>query len=241
MNSDKVLMFSGGLDSACAYHILGKPDCLNCGGPMGPARAAIKGEMDSLNALCELDPEFQKKLIAVWIDWTSFMREGQHTLPRENILAQLAWAKGYNTVLYAWNRNDTNDKERIEHMIMTTQYAVDMDGFKTEFPVWKYYRHELVELALKMGAEPDWLHASWSCVANSEHHCGKCHNCCERYLAFRFAGIPETETFYASSPQKSRVMYDLVWENWMNENWIAHARKAMGEAFVLELKNAKRI
>ena len=155
----KVLMFSGGLDSACAWHILDKPRCLYCGGYDGPAREANAGELRALEALLALDPTFAQCLTAKAFDWTPFMRKGHYTLPRENILAICAWAEGYNTVLYAWNRNDNPDPERIEHMIRVTTATVDMDGFTSDFPVWRYYKHELVQRALGKGAHPTWSHA----------------------------------------------------------------------------------
>lgn len=236
-----VLMFSGGLDSACAWHILRKPDCLYCGGPYGPARAANQGEMQAMDSLCALDLEFQSHVVGKFFDWTPFIREGHYTLPRENILAIAAWAAGYNTVLYAWTQNDSKFKERIDHMKRVTTGAVDMEGFGTDFPVWRFYRHELIERALSMGAIKEWLHATWSCVAQGELHCGKCVNCCERFLAFRAAGIPEDESTYRTLPQNTGTMIDLVKRNFTDDVWLEHAIKAVGEETVLELRNAKRI
>lgn len=213
----KTLMFSGGLDSACAFYVLGKPHCLYCGGEYGPARVANVGEALALQSMVGLDPSFQAKLKVKIFDWHPFMREGQHTLPRENLLAIAAWATGRNTVLYAWTQNDTQSLQRIEHMKQVTCNAVDMPGFETDFPVWKLYRHELIIAALRAGAHPLFLQTAWSCVQRSDVHCGQCVNCCERFLAMRYAAIEDVE--YATDPQKSGVMENLISRNSGNDRW----------------------
>lgn len=213
----KTLMFSGGLDSACAYHVLGKPHCLYCGGEYGPARAANIGEAQALRSMLELDPEFASRFKAKMFDWSVFMRDGQHTLPRENLLAISAWAEGSNTVLYAWTQNDTQSLERIQHMKRVTQNAVDMPGFETDFPVWKFYRHELIVGALRKGAHPLFLRAAWSCVQRGDIHCGDCVNCCERFLSMNYAAIEDVE--YLTNPQKTGAMETLLKRNAGNDRW----------------------
>lgn len=213
----KVLMYSGGLDSACAYHILSKPECLNCGGAYGPARNANVGEASAIQSMCQLDPTFASKLSVKLLDWSLFMRAGHYTIPRENILAQLGWAAGFNTVLYAWTQNDNKNPERIAHLKNNTVAAVDMQGFKTDFPVWRMYRHELIKMALANGAHPLFLKVSWSCVRRGDKHCGECVNCCERFLGMRYAEIEDIE--YVTNPQNTRVMKKLIEKYKDDEVW----------------------
>lgn len=179
------LLFSGGLDSACAWWVLGRPPAVYCGGSFGPARHANIGEMDAIERMADLSAEFANKLTAVEFDFRPFMRAGEYHLPREIICCQLAWARGYDTVQLAWVADDGASDEWAAVQAANFGAAVGMAGFRVEFPVRHLSKAELVRAALDAGAPPEFIKASHSCVRQSGRHCGRCENCRHRREALR--------------------------------------------------------
>lgn len=179
------LLSSGGLDSACAWWVLGKPPAVYCGGSYGPARHANIGEMDAIERMAGMCVEFADKLTVIEHDFRPFMRAGEYHLPREMICCQLAWARGYDTVQLAWVADDGVGDEWAAAQSVNFGAAVGMAGFRVEFPVRHMSKAELVRAALDAGAPPEFIKASHSCVRQSRRHCGRCVNCRQRRAAMR--------------------------------------------------------
>lgn len=219
----ETLLFSGGLDSACAFFVLRKPVCLFVS---GPARNASDGETNALVNMRNLCPEFAEKVRAIFLDLSPFMRQGEWRFPREQLLSVLAWSHGSNKVLLAFTKNDLLDLQAVEAQTRKFEGAVDRPGFRAEMPLWNISKAELVSKALALGAPEEFLQASHSCVVRSDTHCGNCVNCCERSIAFRVAGIKDSE--YLTTPQKSRAMKELIARHtdsdwWQRQRKVAYA------------------
>lgn len=56
-------------------------------------------------------------------------------------------------------------------------------------PLGNLVKHQIVELALDIGAPID---LSWSCYYGSEHHCGQCGPCFMRRTAFKMLGVKDS-------------------------------------------------
>lgn len=180
----KVLLYSGGLDSSCAWWVLGRPAALYCGGSFGPARHANLGEMAAIENQLEISPEFRRALNIMEFDFRPFMREGEYRMPREMICAQLAWARGFDTIQIAYTKDDGVSESWAATQAENYGAAVGMKGFRVEFPVRHLTKRELVRQALKAGAPPGFLRASHSCL-NASTACGKCKSCKQRKAALR--------------------------------------------------------
>lgn len=193
-----VLAYSAGLDSACAFWILGQPDALYFGGEYGPARYANYGEMVALQTHMKMA---SGKIRGLEYDFRPFMRSdserGQWKHPRHQLICMLAWAEGYDVVQTAWCKEDGTGAA-LPMFKAQFEGAVGMPGFRVEFPVIHLSKAELIAGALKAGAPLEFLHASFSCVARGDKHCGKCVNCTHRRAAFEAAGYPEPAGTYAS-------------------------------------------
>lgn len=177
------LLYSGGLDSLCAWYVLGKPDAVYIGGEFGPARDANVGEVAAINAHCGLNESFRRRFYFNEFDFTPFMRDGEYHMPREMICTQLAWAMGYDRILIAFCADDGITPEWAEVQSRNFGLAVGMAGLTVEFPVAAMTKADLVATALKRGATPEIIASSWSCVRQSEIPCGKCQNCKQRKTA----------------------------------------------------------
>ena len=183
----KALLYSGGLDSSCAWWALGKPPAVYCGGSFGPARHANLGEIDAIEAQIRICPEFRKALTVIEFDFRPFMRPGHWNMPREIICSQLAWARGFDTVQIGFCADDGITPEWAKMQAGNFGAAVGMAGFKVEFPIAHMTKRELVTAALDAGAPPEFIEASHSCVRHSKGHCGKCDNCKQRLAALEAA------------------------------------------------------
>lgn len=177
------LLISGGLDSGAAWHALGKPPALYCGGSFGPARHANLGEMAAIDNMLAICPELAEKLTIVEFDFRPFMRRGRYTFPRDKILCMLAWANGFDGVQFGWVKDDGTTEK---HAAATSaKFAGVIEGpFSVEFPVAHMTKRELVKAALAEGCPPEFLQATHSCVRSTEP-CGTCENCKQRKRALR--------------------------------------------------------
>src|SRR5690606_13893255 len=179
------LLYSGGLDSTCAFFILHKPNVLFCGGPYGPARQASMGELKAVQVQQQLSPELRNRFTGIIADFTPFMRKDEWGFPRDQVCAMRAWAHGYNGLLLGLCQDDRVTAETVDAHCRKIEGAVDARGFKVDAPLWNMTKAEMVSHALALGAPLEVLHASHSCVKRADVHCGECINCCERWVAFR--------------------------------------------------------
>lgn len=188
------IAFSGGLDSVCAWYLLGKPDAYFCGGTYGPARSASLGEVVAVNKMLTIDTDLQRCLYRARIDFTPFMRDGVHHFQRELIICLAAWARGYERVSLGLIAEDVGDGVYTKSRLEIFQAALG-NGFAVDAPYMDMSKSELVAAALTAGATPEMLQASHSCVNKSSGHCGQCDNCIQRAAAFAANGLlPDVPT-----------------------------------------------
>ena len=179
----KGLLFSGGLDSACAWPVLGRPQAVYCGGSFGPARHANLGEMDAIHKMLEISPEFRQALHIIEYDFRPFMRDsGDYHFPRELICCALAWARGFDHLMVAFVKDDGMSAGWARAQEANFGRTIGMKNFRVSFPVAHMTKRELVEAALDNGASREFIEASYSCLAASKA-CGKCKSCRQRVEA----------------------------------------------------------
>lgn len=181
------LLYSGGMDSACAWWALGKPRCLYVGGAFGPARWANMGEMAAINKQRAMWPEFAGAIIQKPLDFRPFMRAGEYMFARLEIMALAAWAEGFDGIMAAYTSEDMSS-ERAAGVIAKLRDCVPFE-FTVEFPLVQKSRVELLQAALDAGAPPEFILASHSCVRQSQGHCGNCENCSQRAAALRACNL----------------------------------------------------
>jgi len=176
----KTLLYSGGLDSSCAWWMLGKPAALYVGGIHGPARWANVGELQAMNQQRLICPEFAGALRQKPLDFRPFMRHGEYMLPRDEICMAAAWAEGFDEMFLAWTREDCPPGRAAE---ICARIAGGFPfPFKVTMPFVELSKAELVKAAMGAGAPPEFILASHSCVRGSAH-CGQCKNCRQRQEA----------------------------------------------------------
>lgn len=178
----KCLLYSGGMDSACAWWVLGKPRCLYVGGMNGPARWANAGELDGMNRQRVICPEFAAALIVKPVDFRPFMRDGEYMLPRDELCVMAAWAEGFDAAMLAW----TSEDAPLEHGLLVCERIEKAlpFPFKVSMPLASLSKAKLLQAALDAGAPPEFVLVSHSCVRGAAH-CGQCKNCRQRQSALQ--------------------------------------------------------
>ena len=159
--------------------MLGQPDAVYIGGSFGPARAANGGEIDAINAQVGISPEFARAINHIEYDFRPFMRPGVRNFARDIIFTQLAWASGYDEIMFAWTKDDGTTPAWADHQADTFR-SVGTAGITVTFPVIGYTKRELVDAALAAGMPMPFIDASHSCVVWHDGHCGECVNCVHR-------------------------------------------------------------
>lgn len=179
-----VLLYSGGLDSACAWWILDKPPVLFVGGNNGPARSASFGELKAIAKQKEVSKEFDQSLIAVRANLEIFQRPAEWHFPREQLLCQIAWANGFDEAIISWNKSDGTTEKWANAAIEKFQGAcwTGSNHFNVRMPFINKTKAEMVSEAIAKGCPPEFLYASHSCVRSSTA-CGECNNCKDREVA----------------------------------------------------------
>lgn len=186
--SRDVLLLSGGLDSVCAWYVLGKPNAIYIGGEYGPARAANEGELRAIVAIRAADRELADKLTLVRFDFRPFMREGVYDFPRDMLVCQLAWAAGFDHMMMAWVKDDGATPEWAERQARNIGKHVGMPNFRVSFPVVHMSKAELINAALEAGAPREVIRATHSCV-RAGRPCGECYACKRRASALEAAHV----------------------------------------------------
>ena len=127
-------------------------------------------------------------------------------VPGRNIVfllyaAVLSYAHGCREIVFSSHKSDhvAGDcmPEFIESLQTTFQWGFSMQRKLEPYRIWSplanLTKGEVVGVGTRLGLP---IHLSWSCYDTGEQHCGVCHNCNDRKLAFHEAGIPDS-TGYA--------------------------------------------
>jgi 7-cyano-7-deazaguanine synthase len=110
----------------------------------------------------------------------------------------LAESHGFNNLVLGNNLEEAgaypDNEQEFMHLLGTlTPYAVAADVDLTiEEPVGGLVKHEIVDLAYRLGAPLD---VAWSCYEGGDVHCGDCGPCFMRRMGHRMSGHPETVTY----------------------------------------------
>lgn len=184
------LAISGGLDSLCAWYVLGRPQVLWMVGPGdsgSPARDAANAEFKAIQKLRGLCPELNAKMRVSVVDCRSFMRPGIYYFPREELICLAAWGAGFDHLMFGFCKEDRIDAGREKRRTQELRAVVPFQ-FEVSFPVNGMAKADLVAEALRLGAPAEMILATHSCVRASEP-CGQCENCEQRQYALFVNGL----------------------------------------------------
>lgn len=184
--AEGVLLFSGGLDSLCAWFALGRPPALTF---YLPAPCGAK-EFQAAKSLAKmLNMEHRADTFFANGGWQGAGIISIATLfPLVARTAEL----GYNRVITAMRGEAAgNSALGAKHSETMGEWASRLSGARVEvvFPFWGSGQDEIVGQALAHGATPEHLLRSSSCPSEQPGHCGICQKCMEKAEVFLQNGI----------------------------------------------------
>ena len=220
-----VVVFSGGVDSICAasflksrYELYGIT--FSYGQKASKEVTAAKAFAKRLGLIEHkiIDIGFMKNLYGDSNVLTSSKKKIPSTfdysivVPIRNAVflsIASAWAYTLNASLVAYGAH-TGDKhypdcrpafaQKLESAFNQGEIDGIKSGLRKNIEIWSPYRQKLSKSdLLKAGFESlgDLIFKTWSCYANTKHHCGSCESCINRKKAFAKAEIKD-KTKYLS-------------------------------------------
>ena len=226
-DTKECLLLSGGLDSACAWWIAGKPTWFH---GRGANYDSAKGESLALDRLKALEPEFAEKgVVDDGFQWGRWQRPAVETwyFPREYLLMFRAWREGYDHVMAAWVNEDFANspvKREAKQALIEGSIRSFHPEFRFSFPIGELSKGGAVRAALEAGASEDFLLSSRSCVWHSnDKHCGGCDNCLDRWIALGANGIEDPS--YIMEPLKEDLDALLKKKRFTCPDWVAAYRQ----------------
>lgn len=212
MNRNRVLIYSGGLDSTTLLHYKKDEIALAISFDYGSNHNAreiecARWQCASLGIehlvipLAFMGQYFRSSLLSGGEDIPEGHYEDANmkstVVPFRNgimlaIAAGMAESRGLNTVMIANHSGDHAiypdcRPEFIKAMCDAT-HAGTYNNVTIEAPFTLMTKDEIVKLGLSLGI--DYSH-TYSCYKGGEKHCGKCGTCVERLEAFQIAGIDD--------------------------------------------------
>ena len=200
---ERVLMYSGGMDSVIAWHLLGKPPCVYA---MIEHRYQAN-ELRAIHHQSGIFPGLDVRLIR-GPDLSGFETDDAH-IPGRNMYLAAIGSLFANKVYLVFQMGERELPDRSSLFLLDTAralstsmgHAIHVDGV---FP--NHTKAMMVrELADQSGKEKATriIRASWSCYVSGALQCGHCAACLRRYIALRCNGISEE---YAADPRRGPLV-----------------------------------
>lgn len=219
---NEVLLFSGGMDSLIAWHLLGKPKTLY----IDLKHKYSKQERDIVS---ELIPS----TIIREFDLSPF-EESDANIPLRNLyLAMLAVNLDFNYIWLIVQKDEMSIPDRSAYFLNTASYFLSYlsnKGVNINTPFSHMDKIRMVENYLRKGGDPELLKRTWACYHPVGYsHCGDCPACFRRFVAMKLNGIYES---WHKKVQKSKVAEDYkekALNSYYSEERNRNILKALGE------------
>ena len=184
MRYDRVLLFSGGVDSFIAYHFLKKPQTIY---------------FDLKTPYSDKEKQIVKQLIPTTIIDDSLSLGNRQIgekayIPFRNLyLAMLAVHYSDTITIVGIKGDDVSDKNEFIFGEFSTLLTV-MEGRPIEVysPFWEMTKEDIVKIFLRDYGSKEDLLKTISCYSHNitdRNYCGKCPSCFRKWVAFRSNGI----------------------------------------------------
>lgn len=177
---NKILCFSGGLDSLAAYYFLGKPKTVyfDYGGYCDKEIAVVK----------KLVPE---TIIDKSLDLYRDSSGESNYIPYRNLLFALRAAKYGNEIIIAGiSGDDVSDKSPHAFQVMSiAMNQLDSTFVTVDSPFWHHTKEDIVKILLDLPNGEELIKASTSCYHPTQLYCGQCQSCFRKACALFHFGI----------------------------------------------------
>ncbi len=183
INTDEVLLFSGGIDSFCAYHFLKRPKTLYFD---------LKSRYSNKELLV-VQQLIPSTIIDTSLDLNSREQGVNAYIPFRNLLLAIQATKYASTIWIAGVKDDNVGDKNEQVFKQMSDLLTNISGktIQVKSPFWSYTKDEVISWYLhSYKGNPDNLIKTISCYdSSSQIYCGNCPACFRKWIALYVNGI----------------------------------------------------
>ena len=194
-NRQRILLFSGGLDSYILWHLLDRPDPVY----VRYGHKYQERELDTIAALQEIEPKLQ----VAFLDGPGIgsLEQPDGHIPHRNLLLVTTAAANMDpAIIYLGALRGEASRDKSYRFLRRTTRLLSLceHPVKVLSPSKRYTKTQLVALFARQFPEKlERLSVTRSCYADTGLPCGRCVACFKRWVAMTNNGIEEA---YEVSP-----------------------------------------
>lgn len=183
---NEVLLFSAGLDSFPAWHLLGHPPCLYFDIRHRYRRQELAA-ISALAAQCGIEVEISRELdLSAW-------EADDAIIPMRNIYFAMLAANRAQKIWCVGVRGDATADKSPQAFEDISSFVSRYTGttVRLDSPFWQATKTEIVRWYLDEGLPPEDLLLTFSCSRedDADTHCGRCSSCLRRWISLTNNGI----------------------------------------------------
>jgi len=190
MKDEKVLMFSGGLDSTIAWFYLGQPKAVfvYLGHRYG---ASEYFTAQALAKRLKMDLVVEKRL------YLGDKETPDAYIPMRNMFLAMIGALYGDKIYMVFQRGEQSIADRSPQFLAGASKILSfLNGYPitVESPFMNITKARMIEWYLKKGYPVDVLYKTFSCFCQDSQYapCGECSACFRRWIAFQYNGLDLT-------------------------------------------------
>jgi len=183
---ERVIMFSGGLDSLIGWFYMDKPQAIYC--KMG--HKYQEKELACINALQELIPDLDVKIVDA-LNLGQFEEEENAFIKNRNLhLAAIGSNFGDEIIIVGVKGDNVGDKSPDAFQSFSrTLSLINNSDILVMSPFWRDSKTNIIKWYINKGYPLEWLKTSISCYDPGLTACGKCPSCFRKWIALEDAGV----------------------------------------------------
>ncbi|NMB80380.1 MAG: hypothetical protein GYA14_01015 [Ignavibacteria bacterium] len=189
--SNRVILFSGGIDSLYTALLLPNARLLYC-------KAGFSHQKKDLNSITNFERITKRKVIIEnSLNLKSFETKNFETIFCRNLLFATI-AGNYGNNIYLGGIRGDNALDKSPQAFKSMSFLLTQIGgknFSIKSLLWQFTKTEIVKEILNFKDGKDLLLNSVSCYSSSSRHCGKCGSCFRRWVAMTNNNIQEGYEF----------------------------------------------
>ena len=205
----EILLFSGGIDSLCAYFYLNKPKCLY-------VKLGHKYQDEELKAVKNIAEKYDIDLEIEEMEFIGKFEEDDANIPMRNLFLSMIASFYADKIWLIVQKGETGSRgeapDRTKDFFVNTSLTLSIlnkRNIEIDSPFWNLTKQDLVQWVLdNVEDSKEILSNSFSCFNPIDgKQCGKCSACFRQFISLAYNGIDV----------KDRMVHDITkWDGIKN-------------------------